>query len=165
MMKANIGCKDIVKMQHFLEKNHPWNESDWKHFKISIDDEFFSERDLHPKNVNEMAASYSSIGEIRKILLTFERSQLHIARKNGFRGLAIEGRDLTSVIFPDATLRFFPEASAQERSLRRKNDCISERDEIGNRTTICRSNNNFIRDRSNFGQPARGLKITQLTRC
>ncbi|MGE9294730.1 MAG: (d)CMP kinase, partial [Puniceicoccales bacterium] len=52
----------------------------------------------------------------------------------GFRGLIMEGRDIGSVIFPDADLRIFLEADAATRAERRaadgEQDSVEARDKI-----------------------------------
>jgi len=58
-----------------------------------------------------------------------------IERQRGFRrppGLVAEGRDMGTVIFPDACLKAFVTASAEERARRRYNQLI----EKGNSVTI-----------------------------
>jgi cytidylate kinase len=47
-------------------------------------------------------------------------------------GTVVEGRDITTVVFPDATLKVFLTASAQERARRRGDesaDSLARRDE------------------------------------
>jgi cytidylate kinase len=57
-----------------------------------------------------------------------------VGRAHGFRGLVMEGRDIGSVIFPDADFRFFLHADPVERERRRAgqglHDQIRERDRI-----------------------------------
>jgi cytidylate kinase len=109
---------------------------------IAMNGEIFEDKDLRAQLVNEAVSAYSAVTEIRKFLVDYQRSQVEIARANGFSGLVMEGRDITSVILPGADLKFFLDASAKERSRRRKNDeeadCVNERDKIDNQRTICR---------------------------
>lgn len=84
--------------------------------------------------VNEAVSHFSAIPELRTALLSYQRGQADVARKHGFRGVAMEGRDIGSVIFPDADFRFFLHADPAERSRRRagqgQQDKILERDRI-----------------------------------
>ena len=56
------------------------------------------------------------------------------ARENGFSGMIMEGRDIGSVIFPDANVRIFLDADEQTRAKRRSmegiNDSIRQRDAL-----------------------------------
>ena len=40
-------------------------------------------------------------------LLDYQRGQAKVARDKGFAGLVMEGRDIGSVIFPEADVRLF----------------------------------------------------------
>jgi len=71
---------------------------------------------------------------LRAALLDYQRGQADAARKGGFKGLVMEGRDIGSVIFPDADFRFFLHADPAEREKRRvregQHDKVAERDRI-----------------------------------
>jgi cytidylate kinase len=84
--------------------------------------------------VNEAVSHFSAIPELRAALLDYQRGQAQAARTHGFRGLVMEGRDIGSVIFPDADFRFFLHADPAERARRRasegQHDSVTERDRI-----------------------------------
>ena len=84
--------------------------------------------------VNENVSRFAALPAVRSFLLAYQRSQADLARAHGFRGLVMEGRDIGSVIFPDADFRFFLQADADERSRRRaaegQTDSIRERDRL-----------------------------------
>jgi len=71
---------------------------------------------------------------VRTALLAYQRGQAGVSAQHGFRGLVMEGRDIGSVIFPNADFRFFLHAHADERARRRANegqqDSITERDRL-----------------------------------
>ncbi|MEN9638036.1 MAG: hypothetical protein RL077_6440 [Verrucomicrobiota bacterium] len=84
--------------------------------------------------VNDAVSHFAAIPEVRQALLAYQRGQAEVARGAGFRGLVMEGRDIGSVIFPDATFRFFLQADPEERARRRasegQRDPIAERDRL-----------------------------------
>jgi cytidylate kinase len=84
--------------------------------------------------VNENVSHFSAIPEVRAALLDYQRGQADVAQRHGFRGLVMEGRDIGSVIFPQAEFRFFLHADPEERARRRASeggqDSIRERDRI-----------------------------------
>jgi len=90
--------------------------------------------EIRGQNVNEHVSHYAAIPEVRHALLGYQRGQVEVAKKNGFRGLVMEGRDIGSVIFPDADFRFFLHADPAERAKRRaregQQDSIAERDRL-----------------------------------
>ncbi|MDD3180195.1 MAG: (d)CMP kinase [Opitutaceae bacterium] len=90
--------------------------------------------EIRSPEVNASVSHYAAVPELRQALLAYQRGQAGIARRHGFRGLVMEGRDIGSVIFPDADFRFFLRAESGERTKRRANqgfdDRILERDRI-----------------------------------
>ena len=81
---------------------------------------------------------------IRDFLIDFQRNQVGIFRDNGFCGIDMEGRDITSVILPHGDLKFFLVASENDRAklhaLDDELNCIKNRDKIDEARTICGSN-------------------------
>lgn len=92
------------------------------------------EAEIRSKLVNENVSHFAAIPEVRTALLAYQRDQAGVARANGFRGLVMEGRDIGSVIFPQADFRFFLHADPVERARRRASeggqDAIAERDRL-----------------------------------
>lgn len=92
------------------------------------------EAEVRSKLVNENVSHFAAIPEVRTALLAYQRGLAEVARGRGFRGVVMEGRDIGSVIFPDADFRFFLHADPAERIRRREkegqHDSIAERDRI-----------------------------------
>jgi cytidylate kinase len=90
--------------------------------------------EIRSKAVNENVSFFAAIPVVRQTLLAYQRGQADEARRHGFHGLVMEGRDIGSVIFPDADFRFFLQADPAERARRRaaegQQDAILERDRI-----------------------------------
>jgi len=90
--------------------------------------------EIRGTEVNSAVSHFAAIPELRATLLAYERGQEAIARANGFRGLVMDGRDIGSVIFPNADFRFFLHADPAERTRRRvregHHDAVAERDRI-----------------------------------
>jgi cytidylate kinase len=90
--------------------------------------------EIRSREVNENVSHFAAIPAVRTALLAYQRGQAQVARDHGFSGLVMEGRDIGSVIFPDADFRFFLQADPAERARRRasegQHDSISERDRL-----------------------------------
>jgi len=90
--------------------------------------------EIRSREVNDAVSPFAAIPELRSALLAYQRGLAGVAREKGFRGLVMEGRDIGSVIFPQADFRFFLHADAGERERRRAgqglHDQIRERDRI-----------------------------------
>jgi cytidylate kinase len=101
---------------------------------LSLDRYKPEDSEIRSPEVNASVAHFAAIPAVRKFLFDYQRDQEQVARNNDFPGLVMEGRDIGSVIFPDAPYRFYLQADAQTRALRRKKqgqtDAIQQRDAI-----------------------------------
>jgi cytidylate kinase len=68
---------------------------------------------LSTNEVGKLASSVSAIPEVRAGLLSLQRR----AGEKG--GVALDGRDIGTVVFPDADVKFYLDASPEERAKRR----------------------------------------------
>jgi cytidylate kinase len=102
--------------------------------QMEIDGRVVPDAEIRSRTVNENVSHFAAIPEVRGALLAYQRGQAEVARANGFRGLVMEGRDIGSVIFPEADFRFFLHAHPEERARRRasegQQDSIAERDRL-----------------------------------
>ncbi|NKB50505.1 MAG: (d)CMP kinase [Alphaproteobacteria bacterium] len=74
--------------------------------------------DLYTEKVAEAASVVAAIGDVRKELLSFQRNFAHNP-PGGKIGAVLDGRDIASVVCPDATHKLFVTASAEVRAKRR----------------------------------------------
>ena len=70
-------------------------------------------KDIRTEEVSQGSSKVSTIAEIRKVL---QEKQREIG-KNG--GVVMEGRDIGTVVFPDADFKFYMDATVKERAMRR----------------------------------------------
>lgn len=75
---------------------------------------------IRSESCSQMASKTSAIGFVRAALLDLQRD----ARKAP--GLVTDGRDMGTVVFPDASLKFYFLASVEERAKRRYNQLIKK---------------------------------------
>ncbi|MDT8408638.1 MAG: (d)CMP kinase [Wenzhouxiangellaceae bacterium] len=80
--------------------------------EIEVDGRNVGDR-LRSEQVSIMASRVASVPALRSALLELQRSQ----RKPP--GLVADGRDMGTIVFPDAELKVFLEASVEERAKRR----------------------------------------------
>ncbi|MEC7734790.1 MAG: (d)CMP kinase [Pseudomonadota bacterium] len=82
---------------------------------LNLDDIDLSK--IRTKEIDEISSKISSLISVRESLKAF---QLNFKRKNANnKGIVIDGRDITTVIFPDAEVKFYITASLEERANRR----------------------------------------------
>ena len=88
--------------------------------------------ELRTPEVNATVSAFAALPEVRAFLLGHQRSMAAVARRGGFAGVIMEGRDIGSVVMPDAEVRVFLEADASVRGARRAaegvEDAIAQRD-------------------------------------
>ena len=83
----------------------------------SIDGERVSETDLRTPEVSAAASRVSSHARLREVLLSVQRAAAQKAREQG--GAVVEGRDIGTVVLPDAELKVYLSAAPDERARRR----------------------------------------------
>ncbi len=80
--------------------------------KMHVDGEFLGAK-LHLEEVGNVASKVSTHKEARAVLT----KKMREAGKDG--GIIMEGRDIGTVVFPDAEVKFYLSATAKERAKRR----------------------------------------------
>ncbi|QIN83013.1 (d)CMP kinase [Rubrobacter tropicus] len=83
----------------------------------SIDGERVDEPDLRSPEVSAAASKVSVNAGLREVLLPVQRAAASEARERG--GAVVEGRDIGTVVLPDAELKVFLKADPDERARRR----------------------------------------------
>ncbi len=75
------------------------------------------EEDLRTPEVSAAASTVSAKPEVRAVLLDVQREAAERAREQG--GAVVEGRDIGTVVLPDAELKIYLSAAPEERARRR----------------------------------------------
>lgn len=99
MLQAGKSADDVKSAVAFAEKLEPSRVVD---------------KDLRTETVAGMASQVAAIPEVRTALLEFQRN---FAKREP--GAVLDGRDIGTVVCPDADLKFFVTASTQVRANRR----------------------------------------------
>ena len=122
--------------KYFLDTNSLGFENfeiiSYEPLEIKIDKHSYFEKDLYTKELNTKSSELAQQIEIRAIVDNI----LKFVESSADSGLVVEGRDMGSVVFPDATLKIYLDADEQIRSSRRveqsnneeTTDDIAERD-------------------------------------
>jgi cytidylate kinase len=133
MMRRGVSASDLPAVQAALAAIKLGTRVEGRSAQMEIDGRVAGD-EIRSGDVNDQVSHFAAIAEVRTALLSYQRRLADVARERGFRGLVMEGRDIGSVIFPDADFRFFLHADPEERARRRANegrqDSISERDRI-----------------------------------
>ncbi len=83
--------------------------------KVLLDGEDVTEKIRSP----EVTAAVSSVSTVREVRLAMVKEQRRLGKAGG---VVLEGRDIGTVVFPDADLKIFMVASIEARALRRQRE-------------------------------------------
>ena len=88
---------------------------------VSVDGQRIPDPELRTPEVSAAASSVSVYPEVREVLDQVQREAAEEAARSGGRsgGVVVEGRDIGTVVLPEADLKVFLSASAEERARRR----------------------------------------------
>ena len=102
--------------------------------KLFVDGIYYSKNQLRNERMNKEVSYYARIPEVRSLLLKYQRGLVKYGFDLGFSGIIMDGRDIGSVVLPDANLKVFLHAEIDVRQGRRlsdgEHDSISKRDNI-----------------------------------
>ena len=84
-----------------------------------VDDAPVPEEELRIPEVSAAASTVSARPEVRAVLLRVQRDAAESAREEG--GAVVEGRDIGTVVLPDAELKIYLSATPETRARRRAN--------------------------------------------
>ena len=109
------------------------------------------EKKIRSKKVSELVSEISKISIIRKKLVKMQRTI------GDNKGIVMEGRDIATVVFPDAELKIFMQADINIRAKRR----LKEFEKIGKKISLKEVKLNLIeRDNKDSNRKDSPLKIT-----
>jgi len=138
LIEANIRPSEGPELEQALEQLELGTAINRNAASITING-WSPDQSIRSQEVNENVSQFAALPTLRRFLLDYQREQADVARNNGFAGLVMEGRDIGSVIFPNADVRIFLEADPAERERRRANegitDSIQNRDKIDSQRT------------------------------
>ena len=134
LLGPDTSVKQRETISKVLETLELSTQIDGRSAKLSINGIVPLDSDLRSPEVNAEVSKFAAIPEVRQKLFAYQRSLANIARDQQYAGLVMEGRDIGSVIFPEAAYRFFLDADEATRAARRakegQTDSIAARDKM-----------------------------------
>lgn len=118
-------------------------------FRISVEGEDITDL-IRTEKIGFLASKISAIPAVRENLLEIQR------RIGAAGGVVAEGRDMGTVVFPDAEIKFYLDASVQERAKRRYKELVARNEK---RSLIEVENDIIARDRQDSERAAAPLTI------
>jgi cytidylate kinase len=134
LLRRGLNPAEIGAVESVLAELPLGTVVDGRRAQIEVGGRLVPEAELRGPAVNAAVSHFAALPAVRAALLAYQRDQARIAREHRFAGLVMEGRDIGTVIFPDADFRFFLHADPEERARRRaaegQQDSIAERDRL-----------------------------------
>lgn len=123
VMRSGVSTQDKAAVAKVVTEAKITLEGDPDSLRVMLDEQDVSD-DIRSEDVSHTASIISTISEVRRALV-------HLQRQLGERGrgAVLDGRDIGTVVFPNADVKFFLTAMPEERAHRRyEEERLRERD-------------------------------------
>ncbi len=110
--RAGVRPEDTVRLAAMAQATSIRVSGSPRHYHVFLDDEDVS-AEIRSPAVSEMASRIAAVPQVRRTLAGWQREM----RERG--PLVGEGRDLGTVVFPDAEVKIYLDADAETRARRR----------------------------------------------
>lgn len=119
VLREKVSLDDIEKIGRLAEKTEIELVPSDDGVRVFLDGEDVT-LDIRQPNVDRAVGPVCEVARVRRVMVSLQR-------KMGEGGNVVaEGRDMGTVVFPDADLKFFMKASLEERAKRRKRDMTQQ---------------------------------------
>lgn len=115
LLQEGVSLEDLEKVAEVLART----EIDFSCGNIYLDGENINDK-IRTEEISRQASACSALGIVREKLT--EQQQEMGARKS----VIMDGRDIGTVVFPDAEYKFYITASAEERAKRRYKELLEK---------------------------------------
>ncbi len=123
VIESGVSTRDERAVADVVERADINLAGDPASLQVMLDGRDVSE-EIRTEEVSHSASVISTIPEVRRSLVNRQRE---LGRRGG--GVVLDGRDIGTVVFPQADLKFFLTAAPEERAHRRYDeDRLKERD-------------------------------------
>lgn len=119
MLQEGVSLTDIVGLQAMLDRT----EIDFSQGNIYLDGEIVNDV-IRTEQISKQASDCSAIGIVRKKLVDLQQ------KMGESKSVIMDGRDIGTVVFPDAEFKFYVTASAEERARRRYEELIAKGQDV-----------------------------------
>ena len=118
-IKQNISCEEIEKIKEVLKNIDIEIKREDSNQLIFLNGKDVT-RDIRTTEVDRVVAKFAAIKEVREKMTPIQR------RMGEDNDIIMEGRDIGTVVFPEADVKVFLDCSVEERAMRRYKQNISK---------------------------------------
>ncbi len=119
-----------------------------------------NESEIRNPLIDKYSSIIASIPEVRNIVINIQRN--FSKKSKGYKGIVVDGRDIGTVIFPNANLKLFISASLEERAKRRFSDFLDKNEKISYNEVIKQLQKRDQRDKERSVAPLVAAKDAHL---
>ena len=112
MIRNNVDISDIDKVKEVLDTINIELQKVNNELVVELNGEDVS-KEIRDNPVNKMVSEVSAIKEVRAKLVEMQRKMAET------QDIIMEGRDITTVVFPNADVKIYMDADLEERAKRR----------------------------------------------
>jgi CMP/dCMP kinase len=127
--RAGIACEDDQRLAELCKVIDIAFEREGESYRVLVNGEDVS-RAIRTEEVGLLTSCISARKPVRDALLLMQR------KMGALGGVILEGRDNGTVVFPDAEVKFFLFASAEERGRRRYLELVARGEQVTLEETI-----------------------------
>ena len=111
---------------------------------------------LRTKEIDDISSKISSFKSLREFLKSYQLDfkKIHSDKK----GIVVDGRDITTIIFPDAEIKFYITASLKDRADRRFKELVLQNPKIDKKLVIKELQKRDQRDKERSNAPLKKAK-------
>ena len=120
-LSLGVSSEDTEKLKFILETTDLEYYQEKDKTVLKVDGLVKSAKELHSPEVSNATAQYATKDFVRAYVRNIQRT---LAAKN--EDVIVEGRDIGSVVFPDADFKFFVDADLKVRAERRFLDYVEQ---------------------------------------
>ena len=119
-----------------------------------------NESEIRNPLIDKYSSIIASIPEVRNIVVDIQRN--FVKKSEDYKGIVVDGRDIGTVIFPNANLKLFISASLEERAKRRFSDFLDKNEKISYNEVIKQLQKRDQRDKERSVAPLVAAKDAHL---
>jgi cytidylate kinase len=150
VMESSVSARDDVAVGSLASRIDINLEGDPDSLRVTLEGRDVTEA-IREEEVTQLSSVISTIPEVRRAMAERQREM-------GRRGAVLNGRDIGTVVFPDADIKFFLTAVAEERAQRRFTEEREHNDTIDYAATLADMAERDRRDSTRSDSP---LKIAE----
>ena len=151
-VEANVNTKDAELVEQVARRAHVELTGDPDHLQVKLNGRDVSP-EIRSEQISRLASVVSTIPAVRRELV---RRQREMGATGA--GLVLDGRDIGTVVFPKADVKFFITARPEERAKRRYEQDHAKAPDLTYEETLADLNSRDQRDSTRADSP---LKIAE----